>query len=184
MHAKRRDQEETLAGALLLAHPSLKDPNFRRAVVLMSAHNADGAMGVVLNRPMGRRLGELQGDFALGPLASVPLCDGGPVEKKQLVLVAWETQEHGFRLHFGIEPQQATELRETEDASLRAFVGYAGWTGGQLEGELEQNTWVVVTAPPDLFNLPMDGTLWRELLAREGAEWRLLADEPEETGQN
>jgi putative transcriptional regulator len=75
-------------------------------------------------------------------------------------------------------------LRETEEAALRAFVGYAGWTGGQLEGELEQNTWVVVTAPPDLFDLPMDRTLWRELLAREGAEWRLLADEPEETGRN
>jgi putative transcriptional regulator len=184
MRAPRRGSEETLAGALLLAHPSLKESNFHRTVILMSAHNADGAMGVVLNRPMGKRLGELQGDFALGPLASVPLCDGGPVEKKQLVLVAWETQENGFRLHFGIEPEQATRLREVEDADLRAFVGYAGWTGGQLENELAQNTWVVVTAPPDLFNLPMDGSLWRTLLGREGAEWRLLADEPEETGQN
>jgi putative transcriptional regulator len=67
---------------------------------------------------------------------------------------------------------------------LRAFVGYAGWTGGQIEQELERNTWVVVTAPRDLFSLPMDASLWRTLLAREGAEWRLLADEPEETGQN
>lgn len=184
MHAPRRGRVETLAGVLLLAHPSLKESNFHRTVILMSAHSADGAMGVVLNRPMGKRLGELQGDFALGPLASVPLCDGGPVEKKQLVLVAWETQENGFRLHFGIEPEQATQLREGEAADLRAFVGYAGWTGGQLESELEQNTWVVVTAPRDLFNLPMDGSLWRTLLRREGAEWRLLADEPEETGQN
>jgi putative transcriptional regulator len=184
MSAPRTERDETLAGALLLAHPSLKDSNFRRTVILMSSHNADGAMGVVLNRPLGKRLGELQGDFALGPLASVPLCNGGPVEKKQLVLVAWETQENGFRLHFGIEPEKATQLRDAEDAALRAFAGYAGWTAGQLENELEQNTWVVVTAPPDLFELPLDHTLWRELLAREGAEWRLLAHEPEETGQN
>ena len=184
MHAPRKGSEETLAGALLLAHPALKEANFHRTVILMSAHSDEGAMGVVINRPLGKRLGELQGDFALGPLANVPLCNGGPVEKKQLVLVAWETQEHGFRLHFGIEPEQATQLRERDDASLRAFVGYAGWSAGQLEGEIAQNTWVVVTAPPDLFELPLDGTLWRTLLAREGAEWRLLADEPEETGQN
>ena len=180
----RTGHDETLAGALLLAHPSLKDPNFRRTVILMSSHNAEGAMGVVLNRPLGKRLGELQGDFALGPLSSVPLCNGGPVEKRQLVLVAWETQENGFRLHFGIEPEKATQLREVEDASLRAFAGYAGWTAGQLENEIDLNTWVVVTAPPDLFALPLEDSLWRELLAREGAEWRLLANEPEETGQN
>ncbi|PAW74103.1 MAG: hypothetical protein B9S26_02680 [Opitutia bacterium Tous-C4FEB] len=180
----RETNEETLAGALLLAHPTLKEANFNRTVILMSAHSAEGAMGVVLNRPMGKRLGELQGDFALGPLAGVPLCNGGPVEQKQLVLVAWERQDNGFRLHFGIEPDHAKQLRDTEDADLRAFVGYAGWTGGQIEQELERNTWVVVTAPRDLFSLPMDASLWRTLLAREGAEWRLLADEPEETGQN
>ena len=82
----RETNEETLAGALLLAHPTLKEANFSRTVILMSAHSAEGAMGVVLNRPMGKRLGELQGDFALGPLAGVPLCNGGPVEQKQLVL--------------------------------------------------------------------------------------------------
>jgi putative transcriptional regulator len=181
---RRETNDETLAGALLLAHPSLKESTFHRTVILMSVHNAEGAMGVVLNRPMGKRLGELQGDFALGPLAGVPLCVGGPVEQKQLVLVAWQAQDNGFRLHFGIEPDQAKQLRDAEDAHLRAFVGYAGWTAGQLEQELERNTWVVVTAPPDLFSLPMDASLWRTLLAREGAEWRLLADEPEETGQN
>jgi len=80
MSAPRTERDETLAGALLLAHPSLKDSNFRRTVILMSSHNADGAMGVVLNRPLGKRLGGLQSDFAIGPLASVPLCNGGPAE--------------------------------------------------------------------------------------------------------
>jgi len=184
MNSPRRSREKSLAGALLLAHPSLKESTFHRTVVLMSAHSEEGAMGVVLNRPMGKRLAELQGDFALGALASVPLCDGGPVEKKQLVLVAWETQENGFRLHFGIEPGQAERLREDDAAKLRAYVGYSGWSGGQLESEIERNTWIVVTAPPDLFDLPMDGSLWRKLLAQLGAEWRLLAEEPDETGQN
>ena len=133
---------------------------------------------------MERRLGELKGDFALGPLAGVPLCKGGPCEAKQLVLVAWQRRDDGFRLHFGIEPEKATQLLDEDGTLLRAYVGYAGWSEGQLENELGQNTWVVVSAPTDLFSLPMDEALWRTLLAREGAEWRLLADEPDEPEKN
>src|SRR4051812_5635172 len=132
MRTRGKSSQESLAGALLLAHPSLRDPNFRRAVVLMSAHGPEGAMGVVLNRPLGRRLGELKGDFALGPLAGVPLCQGGPVEDKQLVLVAWQTREDGFRLHFGIEPDKALQLLDEDGTTLRAYVGYSGWSAGQL----------------------------------------------------
>ena len=184
MREREKNSEQSYAGALLLAHPSLKDPNFRRTVVLMSVHNENGAMGVVLNRPLGRKLGQLKGDFALGPLAGVPLCKGGPVEEKQLVLVAWQTRDDGFRLHFGIEPDKATQLLEEDGTVLRSFVGYSGWSAGQLENELGQNTWIVTAAPTDLFGQEMDETLWRNLLAREGAEWRLLADEPGELGQN
>jgi len=184
MREQRKGTQESLAGALLIAHPALKDPNFRRTVVLMSAHSPEGAMGVVLNRPLGRRLGELKGDFALGPLASVPLCEGGPVEEKQLLLVAWQTRDDGFRLHFGIEPEKATQLLEEEGTALRAYVGYSGWSEGQLENELGQNTWVVASAPTDLFSLPIDETLWRTLLAREGDHWRLLAEEPDEPEKN
>jgi putative transcriptional regulator len=184
MRERNKSTKESLAGALLLAHPSLRDPHFRRTVVLMSAHGPAGAMGVVLNRPLGRRLGELKGDFALGPLAGVPLCKGGPVEEKQLVLVAWQKREDGFRLHFGIEPEKATQLLDEESTALRAYVGFSSWGDGQLETELKQNTWVVTSAPTDLFSRPMDEALWRSLLAAEGAEWRLLADEPDEPEKN
>src|SRR6185369_14655942 len=101
---ERHATKETMAGSLLLAHPALRDPNFRRCVVLMSAHSAEGAMGVVLNRPLGKRLGQLSGDFALGGLAGVELFNGGPVQNEQLVLAAWQLRADGFRLHFGIEP--------------------------------------------------------------------------------
>ncbi len=66
MQERRQTTKESLAGSMLLAHPGMRDPNFRRTVVLMSVHNAEGAMGVVLNRPLGKNLGELNGDFALG----------------------------------------------------------------------------------------------------------------------
>ena len=65
MHERGKEHLE-LAGSLLLAHPAMQDPSFRRSVVLLSAHGDDGAMGVVLNRPMGRHLGDLNAQFAAG----------------------------------------------------------------------------------------------------------------------
>jgi putative transcriptional regulator len=185
MRGRRTDTTRgTLAGSLLLAHPSMKDPNFRRSVILMSVHNAEGAMGVVLNRPLGKRLGELTGDFALGPLASVPLFTGGPVQNEQLVLAAWQTRADGFRLHFGIEPDKALQLLAEDDTHVRGFLGYSGWSGGQLENEMKHGTWVVADVPEDLLTHPQDDTLWRAVLGREGAEWRLLANEPEHPEEN
>jgi len=184
MRERRRGTKDTLAGSLLLAHPAMKDPNFRRCVVLMSAHNAEGAMGVVLNRPLGKRLGELNGEFALGALASVPLFKGGPVQTQQLLLAAWQTRDDGFRLHFGIEPDKAIQLLGEEGAQVRAFLGYSGWSAGQLENEMKHRTWVVADVPEDLLTQPASDALWRTVLGREGAEWRLLAEEPEHPEEN
>ena len=133
MRERRKTTKQSIAGSLLLAHPAMKDPNFRRTVVLMSAHSADGAMGVVMNRPMGKRLGELNGEFALGALAGVPVFSGGPVQTKQLLLVAWQNREDGFQLHFGIEPDKAGQLVGEGGTQLRAYLGYSGWSKGQLE---------------------------------------------------
>ncbi len=162
----------------------MKDPNFRRSVVLMSVHNAEGAMGVVLNRPLGKRLGELNGEFALGPLAGVELYRGGPVQTEQLVLAAWETRPDGFRLHFGIEPEKAIQLLGEDSAQVRAFMGYSGWSGGQLDNEMKHHTWIVADVPEDLLVQPANDALWRTVLGRAGLEWRLLAEEPENPEAN
>lgn len=184
MRGRRSVSKETYAGSLLLAHPAMRDPNFRRSVVLMSVHNAEGAMGVVLNRPLGQRLGELNGEFALGPLASVELYRGGPVQTEQLLLAAWETRPEGFRLHFGIEPDKAVHLAGEGDAQVRAFLGYSGWSGGQLENEMKHHTWVVADVPEDLLTQRPSEALWRTVLGRVGPEWRLLADEPDHPEAN
>lgn len=184
MRERHKTSKETLAGSLLLAHPAMRDPNFRRSVILMSAHGAEGAMGVVLNRPFGKRLGELSGDFALGPLAGVPVFIGGPCDREKLALAAWQTRMHGFRLHFGIEPDKALQLMAEEDTHVRGFMGYSGWSAGQLENEMKQKTWVVADVPEDLLVHPQDDSLWRTVLGREGAEWRLLAGEPDHPEMN
>ena len=187
MKERRHVQKsETLAGQLLLAHPALRDPNFRRSVILLSAHNGDGAMGVVLNRPLDKQLGELNAEFALGPLAGVPVYAGGPVEPEQLILVSWQwlETESAFQLHFGIEPDQAAELVGRPGVALRAFLGYAGWGKGQLENEMKHDTWLVSTVEGEILG-QADGTaLWRQILGSLDPELKLLADEPDDPTVN
>ena len=184
--SRRPAPKPALAGSLLLAHPSLRDPNFRRTVVLLSAHDSGGAMGVVLNRPLGRRLGQLDGDFALGPLAEVPIFAGGPVATKRLVLCAWQPHpaEAELQISFGLDPEKAAELRAQPGVKLRGFLGHAGWTGGQLENELKQNAWVVCRTAPGLLDTEPGEPLWQRLLGGLGHEWKLLAGEPDEPERN
>ncbi len=184
MRERRRAAEKSLAGSLLLAHPALSDPNFRRTVILMTEDSGEGSMGVVLNRPLGKNLGSLGGEFALGSLAGVPAFRGGPVHPEQLILAAWTVQAHGFNLHFGIEPDKADQFLSVEGTHIRAFFGYSGWSAGQLKNELKHQTWVVTAPPEDLFSQPSDAKLWGTVLGREGDQWRLLAGEPEEPGAN
>jgi len=178
--------EKELAGSLLLAHPSLKDPSFRKTVILLSSHSNEGAMGVVLNRPLGRTLGSLNPSFALGALSEIPVFTGGPVQKDQVILCAWQIQSdgEGFRLYFGIDLEKAEQLLGVEGMELRAFLGYSGWTAGQLEGELAQETWVVMPIGAHLLELEADEGLWRGLLGSLDPEWKILADEPDDPSVN
>ncbi len=180
----KSSRSKSLAGSLLLAHPALRDPNFRRSVILMSVHNGEGAMGMVMNRPLGRRLGDLHAEFSLGPLAGVPVFQGGPVQTEQLILAAWQTRDDGFKLHLGIEPDKAVELSREEGVHVRAFLGYSGWSAGQLENELKQDTWVVAAVPGDLMSHPQDEALWRTVLGNVSLDWRLRMNEPEDTSLN
>jgi putative transcriptional regulator len=177
---------ETLAGQLLLAHPALRDPNFKRSVVLLSAHSDEGAMGVILNRPLDKQLGELNTEFAFGALAGVPVYAGGPVEPEQLILVSWQWLEadSAFQLHFGIEPERAAELVGTPGVTLRAFLGYAGWTKGQLENEMKLDTWLVSTVEGEILGEADGVALWRQILGSLDPELKLLANEPEDPTVN
>lgn len=179
-------KSDTLAGQLLLAHPALREPTFKRTVILLSAHSGEGAMGVVLNRPLDKQLGELNPEFALGPLAGVPVYAGGPVESEQLIIVSWQwlEKESAFQLHFGIEPAQAAELVGSPGVTLRAFLGYAGWSEGQLENELKHDTWLVTTVEGEILGKSDGVGLWRQILGSIDPELKLQAGEPEDPTVN
>lgn len=176
----------SLAGQLLLAHPVLRDPNFRRTVVLLSGHDAQGAMGVVLNRPLGRQLGELNAQFASGPLAGVPLYAGGPVDPEHLILVTWQwvPADQAFQLTFGVEVERALGLIGRPGLTMRAFLGYAGWSQGQLENELRHHTWLATPVEGDWL-IKHDGVpLWRHLVAHLEPDLKMLANAPDDPSVN
>ena len=175
-----------LAGQLLVAHPAMQDPNFRRSVVLLSAHGDDGAMGVVLNRPLGKQLGDLNPQFAASVLAQVPLFQGGPVQTEQLILAAWQPEPLAatVKLYFGIDVEKAEALQNEAGVRLRAFLGYSGWSKGQLENELRHNTWVVTPVGPDLLDRTEGQGLWRTILGGLSPEWKLMANEPDDPATN
>ena len=153
----------SMAGSLLLAHPGMHDPNFSRTVVLLSTHGEDGAMGLVLNRPMSKHLGELNAEFAASALAGVPIYQGGPVQTSQLVLAAWQPDPlgDGFKLYFGIDVGKAESLLGETGVHVRAFLGYSGWMKGQLENELLHHTWVVAPVNSELIDREEGPALWR-----------------------
>src|ERR1700704_4632895 len=116
-----------LAGSFLVAHPSMLDPNFRRAVLFISAHDPDdGALGVIINRPLDKRVAELVTETPPEGLADVPVFFGGPVERNQLMFATFEWQKgEGLKLNHNVNVDEASERVVTDPASIRAFVGYA-----------------------------------------------------------
>ncbi len=181
-------REATLSGSLLIAHPSLMDANFRHTIVLISMHSSEqGALGVVLNRPLEKTLGDFKADFASHPLSRVPLFYGGPVAQQEMILTAWQSTESPgiYKLYFGLSVEKAEMLLESDPKTdVRGFIGYSGWSSGQLEGELKENAWAVSPIDGSILQAKELGDLWRQLLKRVRPEWTILADTPENPSWN
>ena len=159
---------ESLEGQLLLASPSLLDPNFVRTVVLLVEHNDMGALGLVINRPTGKTVQELWKQVGESPCESQqPVHLGGPVQGPLMAihtvddLAEMEIVEGVF---FAAKKQNLDELVR-RDERFKLFVGHSGWGPGQLEGEIEQGAWRAVPATlEDVFDTADD--LWQRLMQR------------------
>lgn len=175
----------TLAGQLLVSHPQLRDDHFRETVVLLHSHDVqDGALGVIINRPLGRVLGQIETSASLAPLDGVPLFEGGPVATDRLAFGGWSFPAQGEpEVRFGLDQAEAAALAVDGRFRLAGYVGYAGWSPGQLENELKMNAWAV--CPFDELCLKFEGVdLWKKLLERHRPDLRLEADSPENPGLN
>jgi putative transcriptional regulator len=177
---------ESLKGQLLIASPSLIDPNFRRTVVLVTEHGEEGAAGLVLNRPSESAVTEVvpQLDWLADP--GDPVWIGGPVEQNAvLALGEFEVADVSPVPVFGDIGFVALDGEEPEPPlRARVFAGYAGWGGGQLETELARDDWIVEPAVPDDVFAGDADDLWRTVLRRKGGVFELVARMPEDPSLN
>jgi putative transcriptional regulator len=179
---------DSLRGNLLIAGASLWDPNFRRSIVLVGHHDEDGAVGVVLNRTADITVAE-----AVPPLATLvpvdePLFIGGPVEPQAAVVVADFADPDRAEIlalgSIGFLPPESGAEEPDGIRRARVFAGYTGWGAGQLEAELEEDSWIVEPAvPADVFVEEPD-RLWDQVLRRKGRAFDLLRMMPADPSAN
>ena len=177
---------ESLIGRLLVATPALRDPNFERTVVLLVAHEETGALGVVLNRATEVPVADVLGSW--GSLANEPavVFEGGPVQPEAAICLARARPGVddlvGFNRVAGVvgtvDLSADPETLRAGVLGVRVFAGYAGWSAGQLEGEIETGSWFVLDAlPGDAFAGRPDD-LWTMVLRRQGGLLAAVAHYP------
>src|SRR5438105_12431007 len=176
----------SLAGSLLVAHPNMLDPNFRRTVLFISAHDPnEGALGVIINRPLDRQVADLVTEVPRVSLAEVPVFLGGPVGKNQLMFATFEWEKgEGLKLNHNVGIDEAHELVDEDPASIRAFVGYAGWSAGQLEAEMQQKAWILQRPTRAALAPARLPKLWFEIMRGLGPWYKMLAAAPDDPSLN
>ncbi len=180
--------EESLRGKLLVASPALLDPNFARTVVLITEHNEDGAMGIVLNRPSETAAAEVLPELA-EIAGEEPVYVGGPVQPDAIVLLAEFSDPEAAAwivvADVGLAGAES-DLDELAGAVRRGrlYAGYSGWAPSQLEAEMELESWIVEPPLPAELFPDNPESLWSDVLDRKGGRYKLIARMPEDPSQN
>jgi putative transcriptional regulator len=181
---------ESLRGKLIIAAPTLVDPNFARTVVLIAEHTEDGAMGLVLNRPAETLVDEAVPDLAWLAGDDEHVWVGGPVaETAVIVLAEWDDPELAGAVvegDLGFVGADADDPDQLDGAIRRArvFAGHAGWGPGQLEDELAEEAWIVEAPQREEIFCEDPDALWTAVLRRMGSRYALLATMPPDPSLN
>lgn len=178
----------SFAGQLLVAAPSLVDPNFRRSVVLVCDHGEEGALGVVLTRPSEASVAEAVPHFAELVGMDDVVFVGGPVEPQAVLALAEYDEPDREAVVLGtvgfVSADADPALLAATTRRARVFAGYSGWTAGQLEAEIEEGAWIVAPAEPDDAFCEDADALWNVALRRLGGQYAFLATMPPDPSAN
>lgn len=180
-----------LRGQLLLDSGKLSGSFFQRTVVLICDHDTEGAFGLVLNRSLGKTVGEMIVADLPDRLKESPLFLGGPVQPAALSFLHTDNfipdADVLPNLALGHSLDALMEIGESFSAAkkIRLFAGYAGWSPGQLETEMKRKAWLTFPATLELiFDTPPE-QLWPKILKHKGG-WRnrILAQMPDDLSSN
>jgi len=172
------------SGSILISEPFMGDPNFERTVVLICRHDEDGTFGLVLNRKSNLKLSDVLDIFQQS--GDMELNIGGPMQYNTLHYIHQVEQlEESIPLsdsvYWGGDYEQLKELLGSgliSSEDIRFFLGYSGWSPGQLQEEIDKKTWIINNSTTNkLFDFDQD-TLWREILKEMGGKYKVLANYP------
>ena len=179
---------ESLRGQLLIASPQLGDPNFERAVVLVTEHGEGGAMGIVLNQPSESAVTAVIPDLT-AIAGEEPIFVGGPVQPEAVVVLG-EFADPGKAAWIIVADvglvSAETELEQLPAAVRRGrvYAGFSGWGPGQLEQEIAEEAWIVESPLPAELFPDAPEALWHDVLDRKGGAYALVARMPEDPSMN
>jgi putative transcriptional regulator len=188
------DMDE-LSGRMLVATPVIEAGPFARSVVFVLDHDADGTLGVIVNRPLPSDVEDVLPDWAALVNAPVCLFDGGPVGVDSALAVGLVADATGQRSEppqgwrqmtgrVGLVDLDGPVPAGSELVGMRVFAGYAGWGPGQLAAELDEGAWLVVDALDDDLISPQPEQLWRQVLRRQRGDVRFWATFPDDPSVN
>lgn len=171
------------AGQLLIAEPFLADPNFSRAVILLCEHGEEGSVGFVINRPTQLSLGDLLPELYTPTLG---VNQGGPVQLDTLHMLhrtpkLFGGNKIGNGVYWGGSYealQEAVLSNSYEPVDLRLFVGYSGWSPGQLEKEVQEGSWLITDISQDILFETESKDMWKNAVKLLGREYTYLANMP------
>jgi putative transcriptional regulator len=171
----------SLGGLLLVASPALQDPQFRRTILLCSHHTAEeGAFGLVLNRPLHLTLQQMTKQHVDDFLGNVPLFYGGPVGAENPMLAGLRLGDEGRpELRDFSHATRPDDVPDEWKPRLRLYVGHSGWSPGQLENEIRQNSWIIIKPAEEILAHPDPGQIWRLVLRGMDPMLKLLSEAPE-----
>jgi len=184
------ETDNFLRGQLLLDSGQLRGSFFQRTVVLICQHDAEGAFGLVINRATGSNVGEMIVADLPDHVKGSPLFLGGPVQPSALSFLHTDAFIPDANvlpnLNLGHSLDSLMELGESFSPTrkLKMFVGYAGWSPGQLEDEMKRKAWLTHPASLELVFEADPGQLWQMILRQKGWKYKLLSQMPEDLSMN
>lgn len=172
-------------GILLIADPFLKDPNFARTVVLLCEHQANkGSFGFVLNKRFDQCLNDLIPDILI---PNIPVYYGGPVQIDTIHFIHQQPEliKGGFEIQKGVywggefdKVVHMINAGKIDANKIRFFIGYAGWSSGQLENELNEKSWILSEGSKGLIFDEKDENVWKQALKNLGSNFAIMANFP------
>lgn len=187
---KKLNKLKPKKGRVLISEPFLDDDYFKRSVVLLCEHNEEGTFGFVLNNYMDFPLTEIMDDF---PDFKTRISVGGPVNNDNLYYIHTLGDKIPGSLEVlpGIfmggnfeDMKSAIEKGEIRENEIRFFVGYSGWTLGQLDNELKDSAWIVSIADAETLMDTSIENLWKKILGEMGENHQLFSNYPEDPNLN